>query len=219
MTFHPGEGTDMEILYGIAFFIIIFSMAFLLNRISVARTTRGWQEAATRLGLNFTPPSFWSVYHMGGMTEGGQCLVYTNKEFHGSHDNRSSTTYTNFEVRFPQSLNLGLNLSHAGIFSGLATMMGSQDIQVGYDAEFDKEFTVKGRDENKIREFLTPERKQQIVIAHRSMKKLNVGDESVSWTTKGVIRDSDSIVGHVRQLSDLAAALASEEEINPIFDM
>ena len=219
MASHPGEGTDMEILYGIAFFVVILGIAILAHRIRVARTNRGWQEAATRLGLNFTPPSFWSDYQMGGMTEGGQCLVYTNKEYHGSHDNRSSTTYTNFEVRFPQSLNLGLNLSHAGIFSGLATMMGSQDIQVGYDAEFDKEFTVKGRDENKIREFLTPERKQQIVIAHRSMKKLNVGDESVSWTTKGVIRDSDSIVVYVTQLTDLAAALSPEEEINQIFDM
>ena len=206
----------MEILYGIAFIIIIFSFYFLLNRISVARTTRGWQEAANRLGLNFTPPSFLSEYQMSGMTEGGQCRVFTHKVSRGGDG--GSTMYTNFEIRFPQPLNLGLNVSHAGMFSGLAKMMGSQDIQVGYDAEFDKEFTVKGHDENKIREFLTSERKQKIVTAHQSMKKINIDDVSVSWTTKGAIGDSDSIVGHVRQLTDLAAALASEEEINPVFD-
>ena len=205
----------MEILYGIAFIIIIFSFYFLLNRISVARTTRGWQEAANQLGFDFTPPDFWSEYQMSGMTEGGRCRVYTHQS-HGSDD--GNTHYTNFEVLFAQPLNLGLHLSHAGMFSGLAKMMGSQDIQVGYDAEFDKEFTVKGHDENKIREFLTSERKQKIVTAHQSMKKINIDDVSVSWTTKGAIGDSDSIIGYVRQLTDLAAALASEEEINPVFD-
>jgi hypothetical protein len=53
-------------------------------------------------------------------------------------------------------LDLGFGLSRAGVLSRVSEWLGRRDIQVG-DPEFDKAFTIRGDEPERVRALLTPE--------------------------------------------------------------
>ena len=115
----------------------------------------------------------------------------------------SSTTYTRLRVSYPRPLDLGLRLSREGLFTGIAKMLGSQDIEVG-DAAFDADVLVKGKDPYRVTHFLDPARRMRIHRFLMSHKNGTVNDTGVEWYTRGVIRDARRIISEVKSLARFA---------------
>lgn len=81
----------------------------------------------------------------------------------GSGKNRSTTTYTAFSIQVPTTTDFEFHIYEQGFFSKIGIhLFGMQDIQI-QDDEFDREFVIKGKDENRIIEFLTPDIKQKFL--------------------------------------------------------
>lgn len=131
--------------------------------------------------------------------------VDTVTERHG----KSSTTYTRLHAGYPdsRSLELGLTLTEEGFFSGIQKFFGAQDIQLG-DDQFDGGFLVKGKNEDRVREFLTPARRHQIEQVFRSFPGATVTDSGIAWRQRGVIRSADRIEAMVRSLAKATATLS-----------
>ena len=195
--------------------LIIFSILY-LAKMRRTKTNDAWKQAATELGFNFTPPGIFGKYTMSGMI--GQqlsCTVWAHTEPQG----KSSTTYMNYDVRFSQPLNLGLVVKREGAILGkIAKLSGKQDIQTNNHA-FDMAFTIKGTDEYKVKEFLTPHIQSKLLEARNVLNNLVVSDDSVKVTRmRGFIRKSEILVQNVKLLIQLAELINPNEEVDSIFE-
>ena len=162
-----------------------------------------WMNSATQLGLTVDLTNKYSR-NMYGAVNGMPCRIYTHKETHGTSSNRRTIEYTNFEISFPQSLNLGLILKREiAVLGKLAKMIGNQDIQTG-DPTFDACFTIKGMDEQQVRTFLTDERRRGIMHLRQSILDLQISDLGISWTIDSTKFDPNTIPFYVNQFVQLA---------------
>ena len=198
------------VLSGLSIFYILY-----LAKMRRTKTNDAWKQAATELGFNFTPPGIFGKYTMSGMI--GQqlsCTVWAHTEPQG----KSSTTYMNYDVRFSQPLNLGLVVKREGAILGkIAKLSGKQDIQTNNHA-FDMAFTIKGTDEYKVKEFLTPHIQSKLLEARNVLNNLVVSDDSVKVTRmRGFIRKSEILVQNVKLLIQLAELINPNEEVDSIF--
>ena len=165
-----------------------------------------WMNSANQLGLTMDLAKKYSR-NMYGAINGLACRVYTHTVTHGSSSNRRTVEYTNFEVSFPQSLNMGLILKREVAMLGkLAKMMGNQDIQTG-DPAFDACFTIKGMNEQQVRTFLTNERRQSIMHLRQSIEDLQISDLGVSWMIGSTTFDPNTIPFYLNQFVQLAHAI------------
>jgi hypothetical protein len=195
---------------------LIFVSIYLIAKMRRTKTNDAWKQAATELGFNFTPPGIFGKYTMSGVI--GQqlsCTVWAHTEPQG----KSSTTYMNYDMRFSQPLNLGLVVKREGAILGkIAKLSGKQDIQTNNHA-FDKAFTIKGTDEYKVKEFLTPHIQSKLLEARNVLKNLEVSDDSVNSTRmRGFIRKPEILVQNVKLLIQLAELIIPNEEVDSIFD-
>ena len=194
---------------------LFFLSIYLIAKMRRRKTNDAWKQAATELGFNFTPPGIFGKYTMSGMI--GQqlsCTVWAHTEPQG----KSSTTYMNYDVRFFQPLNLGLVVKREGAILGkIAKLSGKQDIQTNNHA-FDMAFTIKGTDEYKVKEFLTPHIQSKLLEARNVLNNLVVSDDSVKVTRmRGFIRKSEILVQNVKLLIQLAELINPNEEVDSIF--
>ena len=200
------------VLSGLSLFYILY-----LAKMRRTKTNAAWKQAATELGLDFTPVTrIFGKYRMSGVI--GQqlsCSVWAHTEPQG----KSSTTYMNYDVRFSQPLNLGLVVKREGAILGkIAKLSGKQDIQTNNHA-FDKAFTIKGTDEYKVNEFLTPHIQSKLLEVSNVLKNLVVSDDSVNSTRmRGFIRKSEILVQNVKLLIQLAELIIPNEEVDSIFE-
>ena len=212
-----GEEVRLIFTVGVVVLIVLISVfIFLIAKTYRTKTIAAWTQAATELGFNFTPPGTFGKYTMSGMI--GQqlsCSVWAHTEKHGE----SSSTYMNYDVKFSQPLNLGLVVKREGAILGkIAKLAGKQDIHVNNHA-FDMAFTIKGDDEYKVKEFLTPHIQSKLLEARNILKNLEVSDFSVSSTRmRGFIRKPEILVQNVKLLIQLAELIIPNEEVDSIFD-
>jgi hypothetical protein len=212
-----GEEVRLIFTVGVVVLVVLISVfIYLIAKTYRTKTIAAWKQAATELGFNFTPPGTFDKYTMNGMI--GQqlsCSVWAHTEKHG----KNSSTYMNYDVRFSQPLNLGLVVKREGAILGkIAKLSGKQDIHTNNHA-FDKAFTIKGADEYKVKEFLTPHIQSKLLEARNVLKNLEVSDFSVNSTRmRGFIRKPEILVQNVKLLIQLAELIIPNEEVDSIFD-
>ena len=199
------------VLSGLSIFSILY-----LAKMRRTKTNAAWKQAATELGLDFTPVTrIFGKYRMSGVI-GKQlsCSVWAHTESQGER----STTYMNYDVSFSQPLNLGLVVKREGAILGkIAKLSGKQDIHTNNHA-FDSAFTIKGADEYKVKEFLTPHIQSKLLEARNVLNNLELSDFSVkSIRMRGFIRKPEILVQNVKLLIQLAELIIPNEEVDSIF--
>ena len=211
------EGMRFDNSFAIAvwltLFILIISTVIFILIILRARTNRNWQEAATELGLNFTPSNLlWLPYEMNGTLDGGYyCRVHTWREHRsGGSSSGSNAPVTGVEVRFLESLRMGFNLSPCTGIKWLDSLMGVDDTEVGGDPDFDQMFAISSTDDMKLKRFLTAERKEILKAATTEMPYFEITDSGISTEAHEMIRDKESIVHIVMSFKELAMDLTSD---------
>ena len=205
-----GMGSPLSIAVWSIVLLTIITVVIFALRLLRARTNRNWQEAATELGLNFTPRQlFWLPYEMNGTLDGGYfCRVHTWTERTSYAGESDSQTMTGFEVRFLESLGMGLTISPSHGIKWLNSLLGDEDLEVGGDSDFDKQFKINCTDELKLQRFLTAERKEILKRAFTFNFEMN--DVGISSDSADVTRDKETIVHVVMELKNLAMALTSD---------
>ena len=67
---------------------------------------------------------------------------------------------------------------------------------------------IKGEDSEQVSEFLTPERKQELLELQQKLPAIRITDNDISWTTGGVAKDAEKIVEVVSDITRVAWHLA-----------
>jgi len=210
-----GEEVWLILNVGVVVLVVLISVfIYLIAKTRRTKTIAAWTQAATELGFNFTPPGTFGKYTMSGMIGQLSCSVWAHTEKRGE----SSATYMNYDVSFSQPLNLGLVVKREGAILGkIAKLSGKQDIHTNNHA-FDSAFTIKGADEYKVKEFLTPHIQSKLLEARNILKNLEVSDFSVkSIRMRGFIRKPEILVRNVKLLIQLAELIIPNEEVDSIF--
>jgi hypothetical protein len=183
-------------------FLAIAGVAFAAISIGISqskKTNEAWASAAKQLQLVFQPSQLFSRPRISGIHNGCSVLVTTFSKGSG----KNQTTYTRFRVSYPHSLDLGLRLSRQGLLSGIGKFFGSQDIEVG-DEGFDDAIVVKGRDPERVKDFLTLSRRMRAARFLTTYQGSCIDDLKVEWERRHVERDPNKIVRMIGRMASLA---------------
>lgn len=120
-----------------------------------------YQRLARELGLRLSPPD------PGMMTFSFDLIG--ELEGHPVKLRRLCGSGARVDISSPirPHLDLGIGLTRAGIVSKVYECLGKQDIQLG-DPEFDKAFTIRGDEAERVKALLTPELRMLIASVRTS---------------------------------------------------
>ena len=185
---------------GLLFLLIVGAfVAFLVvAKKQAERRREAWQETARELGFIYIPGDMLKVGVLTGQF--GKSVV--TADIHTVNNGKNSHQMTRYKLEYP-SLGLGLRLSRQGLMGNLGKMFGGQDIELG-DAEFDRLLMVKGGDPQRVRDFLSPERRKALMAAFSAYPKLVVTDSEAVLETYGQESSGERLktaIGCLRHLS------------------
>jgi hypothetical protein len=177
------------------------------------KTNEAWAAVARQLQLVFQSGQIFSRPRISGIHKGCSVLVTTFSKGSG----KNQTTYTRFRVSYPHSLDLGLRLTKQGMLSGIGKFFGTQDIEVG-DEGFDDAVVVKGRDPERVKEFLTLSRRMRAARFLTTYQGSCIDDLNVEWERRHVERDSDKIVRMIERMASLANHMTDDRAEDKVID-
>jgi len=181
--------------------LILLAVAALGAIVAVARNTQAaWAQAARRLGLSHQSASLMQSPVIRGRVKG--FVVEVRVTGRGGKHNT-----TRYKVRFP-SLGLGLLVRRE---SFIDRALDRQDIQLGED-EFDTLHLIQGDVHDRVRAFLTDDRRACIQKVLSRHAKCTIGDDEIRHKSRGVERDADEIVATVQALVGLATILTDDSQ-------
>lgn len=200
---------------GLIFLAIVWVFAaFIATGVAQSKkTNEAWAAAAKRLQLVFQPGQLFTRPRISGIHHGCSVLVTTFSRGSG----KNQTTYTRFRVSFPNSLDLGLRLTRQGLMSGIGKFFGSQDIVVG-DEGFDDAVVVKGRDPQRVIEFLTPSRRLRAARFLSMYQNSVIDDMKIEWHRRHVERDPDKIARILERMTTLVNHMTDDRAENESID-
>ncbi len=165
-----------------------------------------WSSAATELGLHNAAGGLGSVRGMSGVVDGYRVKVDSVRRGAGN----SRVFYTRYRIRY-SSLGLGLKLRRQGMFGRMATILGSQDIEVG-DREFDPYVIVQAKNQVGLHAFLTPSRRFKIRKTMSAYPGLVIHDDGLVYERRGLETRHADLAATVRAFVRLADALTKPED-------
>ena len=150
----------------------------------------------------------------GQYVEGGRCR---GDRVEGSHGDWTVTldtytvpvgktyvTYTRMRAPYVNPDGFRFTVYRKSVFSGVATFLGMQDIDVG-EPGFDGDFVIKGTDEGRVRTLFSSPRLRQLINAQRDIHLTVKNDEGwfgarfpegvdeLYFAVPGVIRDVERL--------------------------
>jgi hypothetical protein len=162
------------------FFITVTIVIIVLVVKHQARQRRRREEAlaivAQRLGGTLVPGSFWQQPKITFEYKSHAASI----EYY-STGGKHPTLYTRLFFHFPRMPALSVRIYPEHFFSKIGKFLGGQDIQLG-DANFDDKFMIKGSDEARVKDFLSPEARQAVfeLRALTMNDHIEIGTESTS---------------------------------------
>lgn len=111
-------------------------------------------------------------------------------------------------------LDLGFALTRSGVVSRVSEWLGKQDIQMG-DPEFDKAFTIKGDEPDRVRALLTPDVRQVILSLTATDFELTDAEYSMGYRLSLVTETSTRMAHELREAVGVARALGARASALP----
>ncbi len=189
------------------FAIVLVTVAYTVSRKN--RTDEIWRKTARELDLRFSSGStffsgLFSERSMTGTYEGYRVRMWTY-----SDDRNSNQYFTAARVQLSE-IPFEFQLSSKGFLQSIGTFLGGQDIQIGNES-FDNEIIVKGRNQQKIRSFLTQERMTKLIRLFRSYPHSEITDKQIEVVQEGVVRNQFHLTSMLDQAIRTARLLEGEQ--------
>jgi hypothetical protein len=170
-----------------------------------------WSQLSQEIGAEF---------QLGGFLKGGSQVVLSHREWQITLDTytvstgKSSVTYTRIRTPFVNPDGFRFNIYRKGVFTGIAKLLGTQDIEIG-DAYFDDEFIIQSSSEDSVYRLLSSIEIRQLIQKQPDIhfevkddegwfqKIFPEGVDELYFQTMGVITDKDRL----KDLFDLFSAV------------
>lgn len=182
-------------------FIAFIIVSILINFRRTQATREVWQTIAMRTGLTLQPGSLLVRPALNG--EYRRRALVMNTFTRGT--SKSKTVYTRITLSVSNSGGGRLTLSPEGFLSGLGKSLGMQDIPIGSE-RFDKSFMIRSAPPEFAQTLLGDSMMQDslLQLKEQASYELSLDGGGLTFTARGVLRDSDFIVSIFNAMSDLA---------------
>ena len=130
-----------------------------------------WRELSERIGGRYVERTFWN----------GDKVQASHRDWTITLDTftvpagKAYVTYTRMRAPYVNPDGFRFTVYRRSVFSGIATWLGMQDIEIGVPP-FDDDFVIKGTHESRVRDLLSSERLRSLIDAQRSIH-LTVKDD------------------------------------------
>jgi hypothetical protein len=146
-----------------------------------------WSQFANEVGAEFTQSGFFRASKVLARVKESTVTLDTYSVPSGD----SSTVYTRMRAPLKNKDGFQFTIFRIGLFSKLDRALGAQDIAIG-DAEFDRDFVIRGNNETRVRALFASLRIRQMIQAQRSIR-LGVKDSELRFEVQGVIKDVERL--------------------------
>lgn len=109
-----------------------------------------WQTLSEQIGSEYVEGGFFTKAKVIAHIKEWMITLDTYTVSNG----KSSTTYTRIRAPYVNKDGFRFTIYRSGIFSEIGAFFGMQDVEVGFP-EFDKEFVIKGNDEQKLKDLFS----------------------------------------------------------------
>ncbi len=189
-------------------FVFIVILIFVFGMRHNARVNEAWAQAANELHLKFEKKGA-SGKEIRGSRAGFSIFIGTTYQ--------NKTRWTEFKLRFNETLPVSFELKKQHFLSGISkTLLNTQDIEVG-DLAFDERVIISGRDPEKVREFLTRERRDHLKRLFGRFEGYRITDSGIKVEDHTLISNTQDLVRAAKLLFSTAKSMMdSQTEPMPI---
>jgi hypothetical protein len=161
-----------------------------------------WSQLSQEIGADYQPGGFFKQSKVTLSHRQWQVTLDTYTVSTG----KSSVTYTRIRAPFVNPDGFRFNIYRKGIFTGIAKLLGTQDIEIG-DAYFDDEFVIQASSEDLVYRLLSSIKIRQAIQNQPDIhfevkddegwfqKTFPEGVDELYFQTIGVITDKERLKG------------------------
>ena len=183
------------IVFSIAFPVIVVYLIFRSRK----TYNEAWTRAAEQTGLTLIRGGIGYPRLSGSYRERPASVT-------GRSGGRNSPPYTVYEVEVPASRIARLILSRRNLFTGIESVLGAQDIEIG-DTPFDEAFTVRSTEPEKALAFLSDASDLRYRLLDEIPSALRVEGGKVRVSERDIQLDPDLIQRRLDLLVEVASRL------------
>jgi hypothetical protein len=173
------------------YFFIFLSVALAGGIIWVViagqKRDEAWAQLATEIGAEFIKGGFMRPSQVQSRYKEWTITLDT----HSVPSGDSNDTYTRIKAPIQNKSGYQFTVSRRGLVSKLDKALGAKEIATG-DAEFDRDYFIRGRDDAQVRAVFTNLRIRQLIEGQRSLR-FGVVKNDLLFETQGVIRDVERL--------------------------
>jgi hypothetical protein len=179
------------IFMGVVVIVVIGAVIWMV--ISGRKKDEAWMQLASEIGAEFIKGGFMRASKVQAHIQEWTVTLDTYTVSSGD----SSSVYTRIKAPFDNKDGLQFSLGRKGIISKLDKALGAKEIETG-DAEFDRDFYIRSKDEAGIRALFANMRIRQLIEGQRSIH-LGIRNNDLTFEAQGEIKD----VERLKSLFDL----------------
>lgn len=160
-----------------------------------------WRQFAAQTGSDYVSGGFWKGDRIEATHDCWTIVLDTYTVSTG----KTSTTYTRMRAPYSTADGFHFTIYREGIFSEIGKWFGMQDVTVGYE-DFDRDFIIKGNDEEKLRQLFSNQRIRDLIAAQPEIHFSVQDDDGNVWTKMfpaGVDELRFQVVGVIKDLERL----------------
>lgn len=159
-----------------------------------------WRQFCAQTGYSYVDGGFWKSDKVEATH--GQWTV--TLDLYRVSTGKSSVTYTRMRAPYVNPDGFRFTIYRKSIFTGMGKWFGMQDVTVGYE-EFDRDFVIKGNDEQKLRRLFSSQKIRELIAAQPEIYFSVVDDDGKIWSSfpEGVDELHFQVVGVIRDIERL----------------
>jgi hypothetical protein len=162
-----------------------------------------WQKLCQEIGADFIEGGTWD----GDRVQASHGQWTITLDLYHVHSGRVPLVFTRFRAPYVNPDQFFFSVTKRSLFSGLAKLLGMQDVEVGY-AEFDRDFIIKGNDELKLKALFASERLRQLLSAQPDVHFSIESDDGLAGSdyppqTDALCFVADGLISDVARLKSL----------------
>lgn len=160
-----------------------------------------WRQFAAQTGSNYVAGGFWK----GDRIEAAHGSWTIVLDTYTVSTGKTNVTYTRMRAPYSTPDGFHFTVYCQGIFSEIGKWFGMQDVTVGYE-DFDRDFVIKGNDEEKLRQLFSNQRIRDLIAAQPEIHFSVQDDDGNVWTKMfpaGVDELKFQVAGVIKDLERL----------------
>ena len=159
-----------------------------------------WTQLSTEIGAQYKDGGFWK----GDKVQATHGAWTVTLDTYAVSTGKVTVVYTRMRAPYVNPSGFRFKVYRTGVLSPVGKWFGMQDIEV-HDEPFDREFIIKGTDENRVRELFANPKVRELVALQKDIQfevkddegwfgpSFPEGVDELSFVVVGVIKDVDRL--------------------------